>query len=636
MSARTKKSLVILISIPAAIIGLLLLLARIMEPGVVSFAGNTANPETSYINPDKFYIAKGGIEIVPGEHVDYADMHNFTGDMRPQDALTKIYEKYPHFSADNLSDVYSPECLWNKDYIATACMLLKLPASVEYSMIFPGDFSAYIIYVNGRKIYEYDKLSDGTYLNPAPRLIKLPYNSFGRYEIIVTVNSPKGYGVSGFDTILIGTDEKIASAYNLYRDLNLLTLCFIVVTLVFIAMQFVAFKGGKKLTAFCLYFLAAFLYVFTKDEFSLITTGLSVPLPLMLLLKSVATPIYTSSILFICYALFPEVFPKKLVHTIVFLQIFPIISELSFRSFDILTYISDLVLILPLVPCLYVFLLSFEASKPYSLRFGICIFFVEADILMRHTTYNLAVPLMFDYFPPIGAFMVLNVLMMADKYKTQNVTESYYKDELNKYLGALQASENAFLNAQIKPHFLYNTLNTIADLCVTDPEKAKGLIDSLTEYLKLILELDNMEEQVSLKRELELANAYTAIEKERFPSINFYRDYPIKMPDISLPALTIQPLIENAIKHGVRKSNRPGAVTLRIVDAPDKVTFFVSDNGVGMNEETIRGLFNEPKENKSIGIYNIDKRLKNQYNEGLSIDSTIDLGTCVTFTIPKK
>ncbi len=60
----------------------------------------------------------------------------------------------------------------------------------------------------------------------------------------------------------------------------------------------------------------------------------------------------------------------------------------------------------------------------------------------------------------------------------------------------------------------------------------------------------------------------------------------------------------------------------------------MSDNGVGMNEETINNLFKEPKDNKSIGIYNIDKRLKNQYDAGLSVDSTIDLGTCVSFKLP--
>ena len=103
---------------------------------------------------------------------------------------------------------------------------------------------------------------------------------------------------------------------------------------------------------------------------------------------------------------------------------------------------------------------------------------------------------------------------------------------------------------------------------------------------------------------------------------------------MSLPALTIQPLIENAIKHGVRKSTRPGAVTLRIIESDDSVSFYVSDNGVGMTEDVIQALFREPKDNKSIGIYNIDKRLRNQYDDGLSVDSTLDLGTCVSFTVP--
>ncbi|MBP5598861.1 MAG: hypothetical protein J6X48_01090, partial [Lachnospiraceae bacterium] len=156
-----------------------------------------------------------------------------------------------------------------------------------------------------------------------------------------------------------------------------------------------------------------------------------------------------------------------------------------------------------------------------------------------------------------------------------------------------------------------------------------------SEYLKLILSLENIDKTVPLRRELELAAAYTAIEKQRFPSINFYTDFPIKLPAIMMPPLTIQPLIENAIKHGVRKSDKPGVVTLRIVENPDSVQFFVSDNGKGMDEDAIKHLFRIPKDNQSIGIYNIDKRLKNLYNEGLTVESTPGLGTCVSFTVLK-
>ncbi len=424
-------------------------------------------------------------------------------------------------------------------------------------------------------------------------------------------------------------------AYTVSGYLNLIVLMFIVVTLVYMAFHLIAFRKGKILSAFFLYYLAAFFYVFTKDEFSLINMHIDPGPQAMLLLRSIAIPLYTASIAFLCYRLFPDNFPRKPILAVEFLQIVPIINELTFNRIPGLNYLAEFILILPLIPCLYVFVVQYGYGTRHAFRFAICLFCAEADLILGTAVDGLSVPLRYACLPAVGSFMVLNVILMADKYRSQTSMETYYKESLDHYLSALQSSENAFLNAQIKPHFLYNTLNTIADLCVTDPAKAKKLIDSLTEYLKLVLELDNMEEQVPLSRELELASAYTAIEKERFPSVNFYNDFPFKLPDIRLPALTIQPLIENALKHGVRKSNRPGAITLRIIDSEDGVQFFISDNGVGMTKETIDKLFAEPKDNKSIGIYNIDKRLKNQYKAGLSVDSTIDLGTCVSFTIPK-
>lgn len=102
-----------------------------------------------------------------------------------------------------------------------------------------------------------------------------------------------------------------------------------------------------------------------------------------------------------------------------------------------------------------------------------------------------------------------------------------------------------------------------------------------------------------------------------------------------MPPIIIQPLIENAIKHGVRKSDKPGIVTLRVIESEDEVSFYVSDNGSGMSNETIEKLFEIPNGNKSIGIYNINKRLISKYGKGLVVESTIGLGTTVSFSIPR-
>ncbi|MCR5310290.1 MAG: histidine kinase [Lachnospiraceae bacterium] len=635
MSKRLKQAILILVAVPAFMILTVFVMGRIFAIKNVSLVNSVNDRTTDYINEGVLYALSGEMVIVPGEHVDPSPRWSSRTTVFPTDTANRMRTAYKSFTAESISDVYTDKCVSGKDYKASLCMQFKLPSGTDYAMIFPAAFCEHEIYVNGLSVSTEKRSETFGFLLPTPKKIYLPYNPAGGYEVLINIVSSKGFTGGSFDSVLVGASDVIDTAYDFYTIFNIVVLCFIITSMVFLCLQLLAFKKSRILISFILYFAASLLYVFTRDDFSLVNLGISFPLNIMLLLKSVATPLYTASILLICYRLFPYYFPSKAVMIIEFLQIFPIISDLSFKTFPLLTYISDFVLVLPLVPCLYVFALSFEGSEKYSLRFGICLFLAETDVLLRHATGGLSMPAMYVYFPTIGGFMILNVLMMADKYKHQNSTEIFYEVELSKYLNALQASENAFLNAQIKPHFLYNTLNTIADLCVTDPEKAKGLIDSLTEYLKLILDLDNMEEQVSLERELELARAYTAIEKERFPSIRFYTDYPLKMPKISLPALTIQPLIENAIKHGVRKSNRPGAVTLRIMDNPDGVYFYVSDNGVGMNEETIKGLFKEPKENKSIGIYNIDKRLRNQYGNGLSIDSTVDLGTCVTFKVPK-
>ncbi len=126
------------------------------------------------------------------------------------------------------------------------------------------------------------------------------------------------------------------------------------------------------------------------------------------------------------------------------------------------------------------------------------------------------------------------------------------------------SNESAFLQAQIKPHFLYNTLNVIAALCKMEPEKARDLILDFSEYLHHSFDFKNLETFIPFEEELEFVQAYVRIEQTRFKdSINVI--YEIDDTEgLRLPPLLLQPLVENAIRHGIRKKETSGTVLVRV------------------------------------------------------------------------
>ncbi|OJU12226.1 MAG: hypothetical protein BGN88_14150, partial [Clostridiales bacterium 43-6] len=136
---------------------------------------------------------------------------------------------------------------------------------------------------------------------------------------------------------------------------------------------------------------------------------------------------------------------------------------------------------------------------------------------------------------------------------------------LKKSLATAINSEMAFLQAQIKPHFLYNTLNTIMNLCYKDGETAGRLLGRLSEYLQKSFDIENTTDKVTLERELELTKAYTEIEQARFGNRLYvvYDVYQSLMYKTILP-LTIQPIVENAIRHGVLAKEEGGTVQISV------------------------------------------------------------------------
>lgn len=197
--------------------------------------------------------------------------------------------------------------------------------------------------------------------------------------------------------------------------------------------------------------------------------------------------------------------------------------------------------------------------------------------------------------------------------------------------------EAAYLQAQIHPHFLFNTLSSIMALSDIDTDKMRKLGDAFTSFLHISFDFLNTGKQVPLSHELELVQAYLYIEKERFGE-RLKVVWEVE-PDIELliPPLTIQPLVENAINHGLLTRIEGGTLQIRIVRQNNATLFEVKDDGIGMEEEIVRRCLDlSTKERGGIGVSNTNRRLAQMYGKGLAITSKPDEGTTVSFVIPDR
>lgn len=224
----------------------------------------------------------------------------------------------------------------------------------------------------------------------------------------------------------------------------------------------------------------------------------------------------------------------------------------------------------------------------------------------------------------------ISALKKAEKIIKQQTEELEIKSNL--LLQQNKKLEMCFLQAQINPHFLYNALNAIAATCRKDSNETEKLIVALSKYLRASFDYEHLEHLISFEKELEHIKAYLSIEFVRFKNIEFIYNNDAKV-NFNLPPLTIQPIIENAIRHGLRKKNNRGFVKLEIIEASNGIQISVTDNGVGMSSEQIQMAL-LGGENKSVGLNNINTRLKQLYDTELSIKSNINEGTQVSFTIP--
>jgi hypothetical protein len=230
----------------------------------------------------------------------------------------------------------------------------------------------------------------------------------------------------------------------------------------------------------------------------------------------------------------------------------------------------------------------------------------------------------------IALFAVAMVMVLKLIPHSINASTKAKELEMEKIVlnAELAESRISTMMSQIRPHFIYNTLGSIEQLCKLDPPKAGDLVHNFAKYLRGNFgELDNPK-PILMSQEMEHVHHYISIENVRFPDMTF--TFEMNSEDFHIPALTVQPLVENAIKHGLMKLSKGG--TIRVVSYETDKDYCISivDDGVGFDTGVLID------ERKHVGLRNIRERLKVMVNGKLEIESTVGVGTKVLVTIPKE
>lgn len=200
------------------------------------------------------------------------------------------------------------------------------------------------------------------------------------------------------------------------------------------------------------------------------------------------------------------------------------------------------------------------------------------------------------------------------------------KERVEKYCEKEQENSEMRIKlmlSQIQPHFLYNSLNAIRELCRINPEKARAAIGDFSEYLRGNMDSLSSNNPIHFSRELSHIETYLKLEKLRFGD-DLKVVYDVEEKDFFLPPLTVQPLVENAVKHGICEKKDGGTLILRTYKKDKTIVIKVIDDGIGFNPE---GAISKQDNHIHIGIQNIKSRIGRLKNGKLTIESAPGQGT---------
>ena len=209
--------------------------------------------------------------------------------------------------------------------------------------------------------------------------------------------------------------------------------------------------------------------------------------------------------------------------------------------------------------------------------------------------------------------------------------------ELDASRAALAEAEVRALRAQISPHFIYNALNAIASFITTDPPTARDLVLEFADFTRYSFRRDG--DFTTIAEELGSVDSYLKLERARFGDrIAVTLQVAPEVLTTVIPFLSVQPLVENAVRHGLESKEGGGRITITAADSGAYAQITVEDDGVGIDPETLRDVLAGRPSTQHVGLRNVDSRLRQVYGNahGLVVETNVDAGTLVTMRVPKS
>ncbi|MBQ2502745.1 MAG: histidine kinase [Lachnospiraceae bacterium] len=254
----------------------------------------------------------------------------------------------------------------------------------------------------------------------------------------------------------------------------------------------------------------------------------------------------------------------------------------------------------------------------------------DAYILLSFVVFPLAASLLRSVLPKISLMDLAMTLSTVLIYNFVHVGAARVAKQHEVDLGETQMK---LMTSQIQPHFIFNSLNTIYYLVEKDPALAQTAISTFSDYLRVNIESLKSTDLIPFSKELEHVQSYLSLEKMRFDD-EIEIQYEIHADQFMVPSLSLQPMVENAVKHGIGKKTGGGIVTIRSYEDDECIYIEVEDNGVGFDMSRIKEA--SGMDHAGVGIENVRRRLKSSCDGRVEIESIEGEGTKVRLILPKE